>query len=44
MLLAPFYINYKKVFEYKKSIKNTVIQRKYTKYSIFIKNADISFS
>ena len=48
MLLATFYINYKKVFESDKTgdnaknTKNAVIQGKYKKYSIFIKDTDVS--
>ena len=48
MLLASFYINYKKVFDLvltgdnTKDTKKIVIQRKYKKCSIFVKNADIS--
>ena len=45
MLLVSFYMDYKKVFELvvrennEKNTKNAVIQRKYKKYSIFVRNA-----
>ena len=45
-LLASFCIDYKKVFELvltgdnRKNTNNTVIQRKYKRYGIFVKNAD----
>ena len=48
MLCASFNINYKKVFELvlagdnTKNTKITVIQRKYKKYSIFVKNTNVS--
>ena len=48
MLLAFFQISYKKVFELvltgnnTKNTKNTVVRIKYKKYSIFVKNVDVS--
>ena len=49
MLLASFDINYRKVFELDNNNNNNnnnnkkpAIQRKYKKYSIFAKNADVS--
>ena len=45
MLLVSFYMDYKKVFELvvrennEKNTKNAAIQRKYKKYSIFVRNA-----
>ena len=48
MLLAFFQISYKKVFELvltgnnTKNTKNTVVRVKYKKYSIFVKNVDVS--
>ena len=46
MLLVSFYINYKKVFELvltgdnAENTKNTAIHWKYTKYNLFVENAD----
>ena len=45
MLVASFYINYKRIFELiltGDNTKNTVIQRKSKKYSTFVKTADFS--
>ena len=48
MLLTSFYINYENVFglvltgDNPKNTKYTVIQKKYKKYNIFVKNADVS--
>ena len=45
MLRTSFYINYKKVLKLVvtgNNTKNTVIQKKYKKYSIFVKNAGVS--
>ena len=48
MLLASFYINYKKTFELvlagddTKNTKNTVIQKKYKNFKIFVKIAGVS--
>ena len=48
MLLAFFQISYKKVFELvltgnnTKNTKNTAVRIKYKKYSIFVKNVDVS--
>ena len=48
MLLAFFQISYKKAFELvltgnnTKNTKNTVVRIKYKKYSIFVKNVDVS--
>ena len=48
MLLAFFQISYKKVFELvltgnnTTNTKNTVVRIKYKKYSIFVKNVDVS--
>ena len=48
MLLAFFQISYKEVFELvltgnnTKNTKNTVVRIKYKKYSIFVKNVDVS--
>ena len=45
MLLAFFQISYKKVFELVltgNNTKNTVVRIKYKKYSIFVKNVDVS--